>query len=432
MNLAITRLSKGLFRVNNVNPATESLSGAPAESPTDRPASSLGRAAGWLRRLVAKPSIRAESPTLRDVDIEGDPLLAFASEDSPASVNEQLLTPPDVTPARASLPAESSAHPGPQMSGIALVTCAGILIGVGLRVVGTFYPGDLVDASAAEFGTFAVETEPAGADVIIDGQSRGSSPLKVSLPLGAHNVIVRHGAEERRVPLKLAAGAEVVHHVEFSPAKPAPMFGGIAVVTDPPGALVLIDGQARGASPVIFTDLPAAEHKVSVSSEAGAAERTVTVRAGETVSVVFSLPGVAGPPAGWAAVSSPFDVQVLEDNNLVGSGRSSKIMVPAGRHTFVIVNQALGYQDTRTVNVAAGKTSNIQVDAPQVVLNLNARPWADVFIDGKSVGQTPIGNLPLAIGTYDVVFRHPEFGERRQTVTLTTRSANRVAVDLTR
>jgi hypothetical protein len=319
-----------------------------------------------------------------------------------------------------------------KMSGIALVTCSGILIGVGLRVVGAFYPGDLVGATAAEFGTFAVETEPVGAEVIIDRQSRGSTPLRVSLPPGFYTVVVRHGTEERRVPLNLAAGAEVVHYVEFSPATPSPMVGSISVVTHPPGARVVIDGQAHGASPVTLTDLPAAEHTVSVSSEAGSADRTVTVRAGETVAVVFSLAGVAGPLAGWAAVSSPFDVQVLEDNNLVGSGRSSKIMVPAGRHTFAIVNQALGYQDTRTVNVAAGKTSNIQVDAPQVVLNVNARPWADVFIDGNSVGQTPIGNLPLAIGTYDVVFRHPEFGERRQTVTLTTRSANRVAVDMTK
>jgi hypothetical protein len=442
MNLAITWLSKVHFQVNNVSQTAKSSSRVPElpQSPgslTDRPVSSLGRTAGWLRRLVAKPSPRSESPIIKDLDIEGDPLLAFASEDAAVSTDPQPLA-PAVTPARNSLPGpvgllpRASTVTGLKMSGIALVTCAGILIGVSLRIVGTLYPGDLVGATAAEFGTFAVETEPAGADVIIDGQSRGVSPLRLSLPPGPHNVVVRHGAEERRVPLKLGAGAEVVHHVAFSAVKAAPIVGGISVVTDPPGARVLIDGQARGASPVTVTDLPAAEHKVSVSSEAGAADRTVAVRAGETVSVVFSLPRVAGPLAGWAAVSSPFDVQVLEDNNIVGSGRGAKIMVPAGKHTFAIVNQTLGYQDTRTVDVAAGRTSTIQVNAPQVVLNVNARPWADVFIDGKSVGQTPLGNLSLAIGTYELAFRHPEFGERRQTVTLTTKGTNRVAVDLTK
>jgi hypothetical protein len=55
-----------------------------------------------------------------------------------------------------------------------------------------------------------------------------------------------------------------------------------------------------------------------------------------------------------------------------------------------------------------------------------------VFIDGKNVGQTPIGNLSLAIGTYEMTFRHPELGERRQTVTVTATGTNRVGVDLTK
>ena len=320
----------------------------------------------------------------------------------------------------------------PAVRGVALLASAAIVIIVGVAVFGTLYRGGGIGASADEFGTFTVETEPAGADVIIDGQSRGSTPLKVSLPPGPHTAVVRHGTEERRVPLMLAAGAVVVHHVEFSTVKPAPIVGGISVVTDPPGARVLIDGHPYGASPITLNDLPAASYKVSVSSETGAADRTVAVQAGETVSVVFSLPKVSGPLAGWAAVSSPFDVQVLEDSNVVGTGRSSKIMMPAGKHTFTIVNQALGYQDTRTVDVAAGKIASIQVDPPKVVVNVNARPWADVSIDGKNVGQTPIGNLSLAIGTYEVIFRHPEFGERRQTITVTVKGTNRVAVDMTK
>ena len=317
----------------------------------------------------------------------------------------------DVAPERPPVPVvrptRLPARAKPAVSGVALLASAAVIVVVALAVLGVLYRGSWVGASAAEFGTFTIETVPTGADVVIDGQSRGSTPLNVSLPPGAHTAVVRHGAEERRVPLMLTAGAVVVHHVEFSAVKPAPIVGGISVVTDPPGARVLIDGRARGTSPVTLNDLPAASYKVSVSSETGAADRTVAVQAGETVSVVFSLPKVSGPLAGWAAVSSPFDVQVLEDNSLVGTGRSSKIMMPAGKHTFTIVNQALGYQDTRTVDVAAGKVATIQVDAPKVVVNVNARPWADVFVDGKSVGQTPIGNLSLAIGTYEVVFRHP-------------------------
>jgi hypothetical protein len=66
------------------------------------------------------------------------------------------------------------------------------------------------------------------------------------------------------------------------------------------------------------------------------------------------------------------------------------------------------------------------------VLSANARPWADVWIDGNDVGQTPIANLAVPIGTHQVIFRHPQFGERRQTIVVTTNGPNRIAMDLSK
>jgi hypothetical protein len=65
-------------------------------------------------------------------------------------------------------------------------------------------------------------------------------------------------------------------------------------------------------------------------------------------------------------------------------------------------------------------------------VSVNARPWADVIIDGKDVGQTPIANLRLPIGTHQAIFRNPEFGERRQSIVVTAKGPNRFAVDLTK
>ena len=43
---------------------------------------------------------------------------------------------------------------------------------------------------------------------------------------------------------------------------------------------------------------------------------------------------------------------------------------------------------------------------------LNAQPWADVWVDGERVGETPIGNVAVPIGPHEVVFRHPQLGEQ--------------------
>jgi hypothetical protein len=38
----------------------------------------------------------------------------------------------------------------------------------------------------------------------------------------------------------------------------------------------------------------------------------------------------------------------------------------------------------------------------------------------------------LPVGTHEITFRHPQLGERTQTVVVTAKGVNRVAVDLTR
>jgi hypothetical protein len=51
-------------------------------------------------------------------------------------------------------------------------------------------------------------------------------------------------------------------------------------------------------------------------------------------------------------------------------------------------------------------------------ISLNAQPWAQVLIDDKPVGETPLANVPVNVGDHQVVFRNPEFGEHRETVTV--------------
>ena len=90
-------------------------------------------------------------------------------------------------------------------------------------------------------------------------------------------------------------------------------------------------------------------------------------------------------------------------------------MLAAGRHVLEFVNQTLGY---RAVAHRAGGARQGRADrrssCRRASVNLNASPWAEVWIDGRRVGETPIGNLAVPIGPHEIVFRHPEFGEKKQ------------------
>jgi serine/threonine-protein kinase len=67
---------------------------------------------------------------------------------------------------------------------------------------------------------------------------------------------------------------------------------------------------------------------------------------------------------------------------------------------------------------------------PRGVVNLNATPWAEVWIDGQRVGETPIGNLSVTIGAHEIVFRHPQLGEKRHAVSVTAGAPVRLSVDM--
>jgi eukaryotic-like serine/threonine-protein kinase len=47
------------------------------------------------------------------------------------------------------------------------------------------------------------------------------------------------------------------------------------------------------------------------------------------------------------------------------------------------------------------------------VLRLNSRPWAEVSIDGKRVGNTPLTNHPLPAGAHTVRLVNPQFGLKK-------------------
>ncbi len=125
-------------------------------------------------------------------------------------------------------------------------------------------------------------------------------------------------------------------------------------------------------------------------------------------------------------------VQLFEDGRLLGSSDTERLMVPAGDHQFDLVNDSLGYRDTRAVQVTAGKVSTITIEVPKGTIALNAIPWADVWIDGEKVGQTPIGNLPVTIGPHEIIFRHPDLGEQRELATVTLSAPTRLSVDMRR
>jgi hypothetical protein len=210
-------------------------------------------------------------------------------------------------------------------------------------------------------------------------------------------------------------------------APPAPTVGALDVTTDPPGASVLVDGTNRGRTPLVIQSLPPGPHDISIVSGGTSINRKVTVTAGGTATVMASVVA-ARAEAGWVALDMPFEAEILERGRLLGTTAAARIALPPGSHDLELRNTGLGYRTTIGVQVVSGQTVRPSVNAPTGLVSINALPWAEVLIDGKSVGTTPLANLPVAIGSHTVVLKHPSLGERRQTIRVVGGTPIRIGV----
>ena len=136
--------------------------------------------------------------------------------------------------------------------------------------------------------------------------------------------------------------------------------------------------------------------------------------------------------SGGLRVSSPIELQVLDGERVLGSSADGPIVTTAGVHQLDFVNSALGYRSRQTVEIKAGQIVPFAVKPPDGRVSINALPWAQVWIDGNLVGETPLANLSVPVGEHQITFRHPQLGERTETTTIKSGVATRISATLGR
>jgi hypothetical protein len=324
------------------------------------------------------------------------------------------------------MPPPPPAKPGGRFSGRMRAAVAAIilLVGGGAVAARVYLNGG---SGAPALGTLVVESNPSGVPVFVDGVDRGVTPARITLAPGSHTLELRRGVP-RVIPFTLTEGGEVTQYLEFAET---PQVGALTVQSEPAGARVFVDGVERGVAPITLTDMAPGEHDVRLQTEQATSRHQVVVQAGVMASLVVPFAPVAsGPVSGWVSVKAPIRVEIHEGGRMLGTNETDRLMLAAGRHQLEFVNDALSYRVTRVIQVPAGRTAAVDLELPRGVLHVNAAPWAEVWLDGTRVGETPIGNLEVPIGPHELIFRHPQFGEKRHAVSVTLGGPVRVSVDM--
>jgi len=208
-------------------------------------------------------------------------------------------------------------------------------------------------------------------------------------------------------------------------AEAAEKTGTLVLTTEPAGAHVLLDGKEMGDSPLTLENVPAGKHALTFVTASASVKRILRVEAGKTAALdvaVFS---------GWIAVYSPIPLDIAENGRAIGSSEQGRLMLSPGRHQLTLSNTELGYSAVKTVDIEPGEEHPVSVQ-PTGELSANAVPWAEVWMDGKKIGETPTAHLIVPLGTHEVVFKNPDHADRRVTVTVSATAPVTASVDFSK
>jgi hypothetical protein len=133
--------------------------------------------------------------------------------------------------------------------------------------------------------------------------------------------------------------------------------------------------------------------------------------------------------SGWIAAFAPFELQIYEGTRLLGTTEDGRIMAPPGPHELDFVNTRLGFRERRVIEVNPGATTAVNITTAVGIVQITAPAGADVLVDGVLFGDTPLRELRLPIGLHEIVLRHPELGEQRVSITVGASAPTEVVID---
>jgi formylglycine-generating enzyme required for sulfatase activity len=246
-------------------------------------------------------------------------------------------------------------------------------------------------------GLVTLATQPeVGADVLLDGESIGSTPLvDVEIVPGVHQI---EFAASRFIPVTSELDVEGGHAKQALSVTLTPNWAPVTLQTQPAGAEVFVDGQSRGTTPVQL-ELDAGERALEARLAGhNAWQGSVRVEA----DVAQALPLVTLSPADGRVElrSAPSEASVNVNGEFRGRTPLSLRLNPGRAHQIVVTKP--GYEDAvRELSVAAdsGRQLEIELVAQYGEVAIQSEPAnAAIWVDEQLAGTTPSTLKLTALG----------------------------------
>jgi serine/threonine protein kinase len=211
-------------------------------------------------------------------------------------------------------------------------------------------------------------------------------------------------------------------------------FGFADIRSTPDNAAIYLDDEyLQLTTPAVLNSLVVGEHTVRLIKP-GYLDytRSIDVKQGDTISLKpFLVKEEEQILLGSILVrSTPLNAVVYLDNNNTGLKTPCTLTnVPVGKHRIKLVKKSYAPKEVSrdvvaskqvTVDVVLTKQETAPVSEKQFsYLKINVKPWAKIYIDGKYLETTPIGQpIRVTSGVHTLRLENPNFEIWQEKITL--------------
>ena len=286
----------------------------------------------------------------------------------------------------------------------------------------------VVEEERKQTGFLILNSQPEGADVYLteDGVENyaGQTPFQKKLTYGSYDYRLKKSLYHDEVGVAVVDNTRVEQKIVLRPA-----FGSLRITSTPSGAKVSLQNDLHSyTTPCTIDHIPSGQHQVSIVAPRYASfSRVVDIIDGQQTELdatldarfatvtINSLPGatikVNGQEKGRGSYSEEFAEGIYD------------IEVSLKSHRSV----------TRQIEVVAKQPQTLTIEPTPIygMLDIMTNPmYANVTINGKSYGDTPLSIEKMLIGDYEVVLSKEGCATVTKRVTITENNLSTVKESL--
>ena len=279
-----------------------------------------------------------------------------------------------------------------------------------------------------------VESSVAGADVLIDGVKKAvtDSSFRATIDdvmVGSHNLKLSYNGIAAEQTIEVKKGS-ISFHLDVDKSALEPQY--VVFSVTPENAVVIVDNEYYTLTEgMVLLVRPRGTYNYTITAAGYHSQSGTFTVEGQKVEKIITLKADAAN----VTITVADGAEIWVNGALKGTSRWSG-MLSSG--TYIFEARKAGYKSTKLSKTITSASANqsYTLPAPTPIvgkLAISSTPlMADVTLDGKPVGRTPIDIPNMLVGSHTVKISKSGYADNTQTITISEGKTTTVNATLTK